>query len=327
MFGARLWIFLMLSADFIGSMYCEIELTCNYHQYDEGYACQVFGEDIESETETVSFSGDHLEENDDDSVTMLAFYQCEVKYIPANLFSNFDNIQWFECDGCNLIKIGQKDFENVGKLKTLKLQSGDISKIQNETFHYCPGLESLNLHANDITEIELNAFAGLKKLEKLYLFKNRIQSLAPGIFDDLINLEILNLDDNKIEKLDAGLFKFNKKLKEIEIAYNRIAVLDPNLISHLDGLTNFDFRYNDCGNREEFYNNEPANIQSTFSKYAPKCTEKNRLENKFKAKLNEIEKLKDTVVKKKQNYKQCEIKVSQLTQKCDNASKLDVVDV
>jgi hypothetical protein len=61
--------------------------------------------------------------------------------------------------------------------------------------------------------------------------------------------------------------------------------------------------------------------------YSPQCTEKNRLKNKFKAKLNEVEKLKDTVVKKKDNYKQCEIKVSQLTQELEKFNKLVVADV
>jgi Leucine-rich repeat (LRR) protein len=323
MFGARLWISLIFSVAFAGLVHCKTNLKCNYYQYEKNYACQVFGEKIQNEHEVVSFSGDHLRRKNDNSVSKLAFYQSTIQYIPTNLFSKFNNMQRFECEACYLKKIQRMDFKNAGKLKTLRLRTGSIGKLQNETFYYCHDLESLNLQANMISEIELKAFKGLRHLKELHLQNNIIRSVTPGMFDDLINLSYLNLFNNKIKKLDAGLFKYNKNLNTIYVHYNKIAVLDPNLISHLDKLTDISFRHNDCGDRAEFLESRPAQIQSTFNKYAPQCTEENRLENKFNAKLAELEKLKDDLVKKNYDNNQCEIKVSQLTQELDKNNKLD----
>jgi hypothetical protein len=281
MFGARLWIFLMLSVAFAGLVHGKKNLKCNYYKYKLNYACQLFGKTIQNEHEVVSFSGDHLREFDDNSVTMLAFYQSTVHYIPTDLFSKFNNLRWFECDGCYLRKIEKNDFKNAGNLKLLRLRSGNLELLQNGTFFYSDELESLALQSNIISEIELKAFAGLRHLKDLFLHHNRIESLKPEALVDLINLEKLHLEDNKIEKLNKDLFKSNKNLKEIYFTYNRIAVLDPNLISHLNGLTYIDFRLNACGNREEFFDSRPEKLQTTFNLYAPQCTEENRLKNKL----------------------------------------------
>jgi hypothetical protein len=325
MFGDRLWIFLIFSVALIGSVYCETNLRCNYFEYETNYACQVFGEDIQNEHEVVSFSGDHLRGKNDNSVTMLAFYQSEVQYIPINLFSKFNNLRWFECEACSLKKIENIDFKNARNLRILLLRTGSIGKLQNYTFYYCQELELIALESFEISDIEVNAFRRLRYLKELHLHNNVIGSVTPGTFDDLVNLEILDLDDNSIEKLDANLFKFNKNLRKIYFKYNRIAVLDPNLISRLDKLKYIDFRYNDCGDRAEFFDSRPARIQSTFNLYAPQCTEENRLENKLDVKLNRILELKNTLAETKYNYKQCEIKVSQLSQEIDKINKLDNV--
>jgi Leucine-rich repeat (LRR) protein len=325
MFGDRLWIFSIFSVGFVGLIHCETNLKCNYYQYAESYACQIFAQKILNESETISYSGNHLRGKSDDSVTMLAFYQSTINYIPTNLFSKFHNLQKFDCQVCHPKKIEKNDFKNAGNLRILRLRTGYIQILQNDTFYYCHELELIVLESFEISEIELKAFGGLRHLKELYLQHNRIKTLTPGTFDDLVNLEILNLGDSRIEKLNKDLFKYNKNLKKIYVAYNRIAVLEPNLISHLDGLTYVDFRYNDCGDREDFYDTRPTQIQSTFDEYASQCTEENRLENKLVSKLNQILELKDTLAETKYNYNQCEIKVSQLSQEIDKFNKLDNV--
>jgi hypothetical protein len=278
MFKIRLSILLMFSTVFIGSINCETNSKCKYLQNKEYYECQVSGQNIRKEHETILFSGDHLKENDDDSVNKLAFSKSTINYIPTNLFAKFNNLKWFECDACYLKKIEKADFKNAGNLEILRLKFGEIEKIQNDTFYYCPELKNLGLRSNIISRIELNAFAGLRRLEVLFLNHNHIENLTPGTFDDLTSLKSLALDDNRIETLKADLFKFNIKLKKIFVNNNQIAVLDPNLISHLDKLNYIDFRYNDCGDREEFFDSRPARIQSTFNKFAPQCTEEDQYE-------------------------------------------------
>jgi Leucine-rich repeat (LRR) protein len=308
MFRIRLWITLWLSVGFAGLISSEMNLKCHYFQYGDHYACQVFGENILDENQEISFSGDHLSGKSDDSVTMLAFYQTTMYYMPTNLFSKFSKIQNFQCDSCWVKKIEKSNFKQAGNLKTLKLLYESIETLPNDLFYFCDKLESIGLQANDINKIEEKAFSGLRNLKEIYLNHNLIENLKKGTLDDLLSLEILDLESNKIEKVVANLFEFNTNLKKIYLSRNRIAVIDPNLIAHLEKLTLLDFRFNDCGNRVDFYDNRPAKIKSTFNQNAPQCTEENRCEYKLQENGKALEYMKHD------NYR-CGSKVSQLTRK------------
>jgi Leucine-rich repeat (LRR) protein len=288
MFRILLWIILWLSVGFAGLISSEMNMNCHYYQYSENYACQVFGEKILNKNQEISFSGDHLSGKTDNSVTKLAFYETWMYYMPTNLFSKFSKIQYFQCDGCNVKKIEKADFKQVGDLKTLKLRVGSILTLPNDLFYFCDKLESVELQANHISKIEEKAFSGLRNLKEIYLNHNFIDNLKKGTFDDLLSLEILSLRNNKIEKVVANLLEFNTNLEQIDLSYNRITLIDPNLIDHLEKLTFLGFCYNDCGDREDFYDNRPANMKSTFNQYAPQCTEENRLEYKLKDKERTI---------------------------------------
>jgi hypothetical protein len=96
-------------------------------------------------------------------------------------------------------------------------------------------------------------------------------------------------------------------LKEINLKYNRIAVIDPKLIDHLGKLTFIDFRFNYCGDREDFYDTRPAKIKSTFNQYAPQCTEESRCDYKLHKNMEALE-------DKKLENKRCTSEVTQLTQ-------------
>jgi Leucine-rich repeat (LRR) protein len=288
MFRIRLWIILWLSVGFVGLISSEMNMKCDYYQYRDYYACQVFGEMILNESQEISFSGDHLSGKSDGSVTMLAFYQTRMHYMPTNLFSKFKKIRWFQCDGCSMKKIEKANFKQAGNLKTLRLRVGGIETLENDLFYFCDKLENIELQGNDIGKIEEKAFSGLKDLKGLFLQNNHIESLKKGTFDDLLSLEILNLENNKIEKVVANLLEFNTNLNEIDLSRNRITVIDPNLINHLEKLTFIDFCFNYCGNREDFYDSRPAEIKSTFNQYAPQCTEENRLEYKLKIEISQL---------------------------------------
>jgi hypothetical protein len=264
---------------------CEIDLKCNFFTYSNHYECQVFGRRIYNESETVTFSGAHLTGYYDNSVTMLAFYQTLMYYIPKNLFSKFTELTRLECDLCYLKKIEKSDFQNAGNLIHLGLRIGLIKTLQNNLFDYCDKLETINLIANKIENVEEKAFSGLKKLKELYLHHNFIADLKLGTFDDLINLEMFDLENNRIEVVNGNLFKFNKNLQKVWLNYNRIAVLDPNLINHLDKLTYIDFRDNIC---TDFYEDRVSLIKTTFKQDVLKCTEENRCENKLKSESEEL---------------------------------------
>jgi Leucine-rich repeat (LRR) protein len=306
MFRILLWIILWLSVGFVDLISSEINLNCYYFEYIEYYACQVFGKSMLNESEEISFSGVHLSGKSDDSVTMLAFYETTMYYMPTNLFSKFNNIQKFHCDRCSVKKIEKANFKQAGNLKNLKLPVGSIETLENDLFYFCDKLENIELQANHISKIEEKSLSGLRNLKSLFLNHNHIESLKKGTFDDLLSLEILALRNNKIENVVANLLEFNTNLKEINLKYNRITVIDPNLIDHLEKLTFIDFRFNDCGDREDFYDNRPAKMKSTFNQYAPQCTEENRLEYKLHKNI-------ETLEDKKLENKRCTSEVTQQT--------------
>jgi hypothetical protein len=182
MFRIRLWIILWLSVGFVGLISSEINLNCQYYKYSKNYACQVFGENILDESQEISFSGEHLSEKSDDSVTMLAFYETDMYYMPTNLFSKFNKIQKFQCDLCSMKKIEKANFKQAGNLKSLQLRVGNIETLENDLFYFCDKLENIELQANQISKIEEKTFSGLRNLKGLYLNHNYIENLKKSNF-------------------------------------------------------------------------------------------------------------------------------------------------
>jgi hypothetical protein len=267
-----------------------VNLTCEFYQYGSYYACQVFGAKFPTENEIVKFSGYHLhDDQDDDLVTMLAFYQSSVNYIPANLFAQFKNLKFLSCDSCFLKKIEQSSFKDADNMEVFVSKIGNLKVLENDLFLHSKKLKIVEMPGNLIMALQEKAFGGLSNLLQLKLFHNLISDLPTGIFDDLTSLEYLDLNFNRIEILPADLFKFNGNLNDLRLSNNRIVVVDQGLIDHLTKISYIDFVNNDCTN---FYEIEiSSNLTSIFKENVSECTEENRFENLLELKIEEVESL------------------------------------
>lgn len=283
--GLNLWI-LVYFLFHPGGILCVKDLQCDFYQFTEYYACHLFGvnKNIENKNESIKFTGNHLNGNSDNSVTLLAFHETLVNFIPSNLFTQFPNLQRFQCDVCRLREIKEADFVSATKLEYFWSRIGNIEVLGNLTFQHCESLQYISLPGHKISIIEKSAFKGLKKLKELHLWHNLIKEIHQETFEDLEQLEVLDLDYNRIETIEAALFRKNSKLRQLFMSFNKLTIINSNLLDGLNNLGLIDFRTNECGDRLNFTatSNSSTEIISLFKENAGQCIEENRVESQMK---------------------------------------------
>lgn len=271
-------------------LYCGVEaviLHCQYESYSSGYACNILDAFVQ-QNDTVTFSGEHLTGRISSDIRFMAFYGCDIKEIPNEIFQKFPNVQDLRVKDMNLMTIKRETFKNAKKLKKFYAKGNGIQRLNANIFDDARSLIKVRLHDNAITYVDHKAFSNLTELDELQLSRNFIYSLHKDTFADLINLKILKLFSNLIETLEEGLFRNNLKLEAIELSINKITMIGPNLFNKLSNLKKVNLYKNTCICTT--FGGAGANISQLRG--IKDCTGENFTESKVRLQTVEIEELK-----------------------------------
>ncbi|CAL4064387.1 unnamed protein product [Meganyctiphanes norvegica] len=114
-------------------------------------------------------------------------------------------------------------------------------------------MDDLQLSSNKLTHLPDNVFFSVPHLGFLNLAYNSLTSLPPGVFLPLVKLQMLYLNNNDIHHLPMGSFWFSTPiLRVVDFRYNKLEQVDPDVFSGIDHGTQFDFSFNQLGNKFPF---------------------------------------------------------------------------
>ena len=274
------WIFLYGDIE-------SIALHCDYEVYVNGYACNILDAFVKP-NDSVTFSGEHFAGRSARDLKFMAFYGCDIKELPNQIFQSFPNLLDLRVKDMNLLTIKRESFKNATQLKKFYAKGNGIQRLNENTFVEAENLIKVRLHDNAISFVDPNAFTNLTKLDELQLSRNFIYSLHKDTFADLINLKILKLFSNLIETLEEGLFRNNLKLEAIELSINKITMIGSNLFHKLYNLKSVNLYKNTC--ICSTFGGTGSNISRVRN--IKDCTGENFTENKIRLQTIEIEELK-----------------------------------
>ncbi len=174
------------------------------------------------------------------------FRHSTVHFIPAELFTAFDNLEKLWMDGIELEDLRPKTFALAKRLNYLDLGSNNIGLIPEDAFQGAYNLKFLDLCCGKVSEIHKNAFSGLTSLEHIVLCGNQIKSLHKETFNELTSLNEVDLLGNQLEFLHKETFTNNLELLEIYLNKNRIQIMSSTMFSHLSKLNALMLSGNQC---------------------------------------------------------------------------------
>lgn len=193
------------------------------------------------ENKTVKICEPEIDKVDDEDFTILSasgttYLEIQnkkgVKFLPTNLFRDFNDLVSIRVSGCSLTSVSEIHFKGLSKLKILNLENNKIDHIASDAFIDLVALELLYLSYNRIQFLGANTFSSLENLEQLFLDNNEIQLFQPKIFNSLANVKFINLDNNEIFILDENIFEAAKNLTEITIGNNKLEKISRTLFNN-----------------------------------------------------------------------------------------------
>lgn len=236
------FIFLLIIGIFVKSSKSST-ITCEY-QYVPGLACLLNDVTINNPNDPLIIEGNHTDGNLDSNVLVVEFYDSEVKFVPAELFQKFKNLQVLGLERVKLENLSYSSFEEGVSLVDLSLRFNSLKVLPTNAFENCKNLKALNCEFNEIAEISEDTFVGLSNLQNLYLGGNQIVSLQPNTFKPLSKLAMLNLFSNKIKELPSTLLKNSQNLLEIYLHRNSIKLLQPEIFESASQLQHINLNSN-----------------------------------------------------------------------------------
>lgn len=238
-----------------------IDFKCTFVEYmpPYDYTCIVWATSIKEVGVEIAFDGEHVNGNDETSVRTVAYLWSLVYYLPADIFTQFPELEILNLQNSCLKEITKSSLEGGALLKRLYLKGNHIQRIGANVFSDCPELEFLFLSSNNIDFVERRAFNGLANLKKLKLDKNYIKVICNQTFSELTSLTELHLMSNRIETLEANLFDNNKLLEFLDLRNNKIEAIDPNVLDCAKNLKTVNLLDNVC--LDELFSEKNFNLE------------------------------------------------------------------
>lgn len=112
-----------------------------------------------------------------------------LKRVPAELFSNFDYLKYFNFDG--VTSINQSAFENT-LIESIEIGS-DCTYIGKNAFKNCRALDSISFGEGANISIDENAFAYCFSLQSVY-FTTRVKKIYANAFSNCANLNYVTFE-------------------------------------------------------------------------------------------------------------------------------------
>lgn len=168
----------------------ESKLTCNVE--DSVHSCTI---EVDSEDAIIG----EIEPSSGVAVVDLKIENVLMMFVPQNFGDKFAGLEKFTAKSTGLVRIRDKSFRGMGKLKTLELVDNIIFEITNDVFNDLAELEELNLSYNKLQLIKFDTFKSLTKLLKLNLQGNAIKNIDSNflsILKHIKTIQHLNLAEN-----------------------------------------------------------------------------------------------------------------------------------
>jgi Leucine-rich repeat (LRR) protein len=171
--------------------------ACQFFTDNTLYNARCFVGYVSHEDDWVDLSGQHEDGKRHTDVNRLVIHNSTMEAIPTIVFYAFRNLEFFEAENLNILRL------NVGTLQN------------------CDKLRTLNLNDNFIMRLETGVFENCQNLRYIRMMNNRIRSVGEHVFD-LPFLQILDLDNNLIVELPERIFEKTRRLVSLSLNSNRL---------------------------------------------------------------------------------------------------------
>jgi Leucine-rich repeat (LRR) protein len=206
---------------------------------------------------------------DDLDVTKVFFTSSSIYYIPSELFTVFQNIDYLELKTQHVKEIRSGTFNDAKSLRSLQLHSNKITKLMAYNLR-ADNLKELYIQNNQIEKIDENAFMGSTALEIVHLCGNKLKGIPEKLFKNLFKLKNLSFNYNQIEFLPPNLFSNNYYLETLHLRVNRFKTISHKMFSHLINIRNLYLNGNIC--IDKIYTTDAFAVMGTIENNLVNCT-------------------------------------------------------
>jgi len=116
--------------------------------------------------------GKHFEDQNDENVTHLFFFNSILSKVPPIVFQKFPNLEFLSIANTQLTIINDQTFDGCGKLTKIDASDNKISKIAETSLKKCKNLKTIDVSGNPIEYIDGEIFFYDPQLKHIILHKN-----------------------------------------------------------------------------------------------------------------------------------------------------------
>lgn len=116
--------------------------------------------------------GKHYEDQNDENVTHLFFFNSTLSKVPSIVFQKFPNLEFLSVANTRLTIINDQTFDGCGKLTKIDASGNHISKIAETSLRQCKNLKTIDVSGNPIRYIDGEIFFYDPQLKHIILNKN-----------------------------------------------------------------------------------------------------------------------------------------------------------
>lgn len=223
----------------------EVQIECDFRNYFGDYSCFLNGTEFSDSAATVTFVGEHVDNNTDSEVVRVEIRNSDIPFVIREIFTQFPNIQDLVIVASNLQTLR---IPPDSSLEWLSLSGNNISRIDSNSISNLERLEYLSAHNNNILEIDEEAFMGLPSLWYAGFINNHVSAIAPRTFHSLISARTIDFEGNNLTRIDDDIFQYNRNLTTLYLERNQIESVSPTFASNLreSNLNFVNFSGNRC---------------------------------------------------------------------------------
>ncbi|XP_070506531.1 insulin-like growth factor-binding protein complex acid labile subunit [Chironomus tepperi] len=116
--------------------------------------------------------GKHYEDQNDENVTHLFFYNSTLSKVPSIIFQKFPNLEFLSIAHTQLTIINDQTFDGCGKLTKIDASGNHISKIAETSLRKCKNLKTIDVSGNPLRYIDGEIFFYDPQLKHIILNNN-----------------------------------------------------------------------------------------------------------------------------------------------------------
>ncbi|KAL7028232.1 hypothetical protein ACKWTF_005770 [Chironomus riparius] len=116
--------------------------------------------------------GKHYEDQNDENVTHLYFFNSTLSKVPPIVFQKFPNLEFLSIANTQLTIINDQTFDGCGKLTIIDASDNKISKIAETSLRKCKSLKTIDVSGNPIWYIDGEIFSYDPQLKHIILNRN-----------------------------------------------------------------------------------------------------------------------------------------------------------